>query len=72
MKKYAIVIATVATASLISSTAATQQKDANPRGTLEARLTVSGDEMWGTALILAGSRIIYFRRVEPATPLAPT
>ena len=42
-----------------------------PRGTLEAELTVSGDEMPGTAQTLGGRRTISFRRAEPAAPLAP-
>ena len=42
-----------------------------PRGTLEAELTVCGDEMSGTAQTLGGRRTISFRRAEPAAPLAP-
>jgi len=38
----------------------------NPRGTLKAELTVSGDEMAGTALTSAGRRTLSLRRVESA------
>jgi|SRR5215470_5419332 len=38
----------------------------NVRGTLQAELTVSGDEMAGTALTMAGRRNLSFQRAEPA------
>ena len=42
----------------------------NPRGTVRAELTVSGDEMSGTAQTLRGRLTISFRRVEQSAPSA--
>ena len=40
----------------------------NPRGTMEAELTVSGDEMSGTALTLLGRCTVSLQRVESSAP----
>jgi len=43
----------------------------NPRGTVGAELTVSGEEMSGTTQTLGGRLTISFRRVERSAPSAP-